>query len=95
MTEPIDRSVLATIRGCQNRDILSGICCTKNCAARHTCHISRTKLIIPGITINTDKTSIQEIDFQETPGLSITMNSIRPDGYLNECTGMFTSEATN
>ena len=92
MAEPINRQVLAQIKGCRNKDILSGMCCTNNCKYRPTCTIERTKLIIPATTISMDRNDIKKQKVKSIPGISIKMFSIKSDGYLNEHTGMFTSE---
>ena len=92
MTEPINRQILARIKGCRNEDTLNGMCCTNNCKYRQSCTIQRTKLVIPAITINTDKNDIRKQKLNSIPGVSIKIFSIKPDGYLNEHTGMFTNE---
>lgn len=92
MAEPINRQVLAEIKGCMNKDTLNGMCCTNNCKYRQICTIKRTKLIIPATTIQMDKDDIRKQKIKSTSGVSIKMISIKADGYLNEHTGMFTSE---
>jgi len=42
-----------------------------------------------------DKNKIKKQKLKSIPGISIKMFSIKPDGYLNEHTGMFTSEIKN
>lgn len=92
MAEPINRQVLGQIKGCRNEDTLNGMCCTNNCRYRETCTIQRTKLVIPAITISMDKDDIKKQKIKSIFGVSIKMFSMKPDGYLNEHTGMFTSE---
>jgi hypothetical protein len=99
MSDAIDRQVLARLRGCYNQDILNGICCTNTCDLRESCTVRRTKLIIPVLNITTDKRAMQtEILADESAGIPlifIPITSIQEDGYLNEHTGMFTSEITS
>ena len=95
MAEPINRQVLAQIKGCSNSDTLNGMCCTNNCRYRETCTIQRTKLVIPATTIHMDRDDIKKQKVESTPGVSIKIISRKPDGYLNEHTGMFTSEIKN
>lgn len=92
MAEPINRQVLAEIKGCRNKDTLNGMCCTNNCAYRQTCTIKRTKLVIPATTIQMDRDDIRKQKTESTPGVSLKIFSMKSDGYLNEHTGMFTSE---
>ena len=92
MAEPINRQILAQIKGCKNTDTLNGMCCTNNCEYRKTCTIQRTKLVIPAITISMDKNDIKKQKIKSISGLSIKIFSMKPDAYLNEHTGMFTSE---
>ena len=92
MAEPINRQILAQIKGCSNEDTLNGMCCTNNCRHRETCTIQRTKLVIPATTIHTDKTDIRKQKLESVSGISLKIISMKPDGYLNEHTGMFTSE---
>ena len=92
ISEPVNRQTLASIQGCLNEDALAGTCCTNRCQYRATCNIKRIKLTIPTITLTTKKTELRAEQSEGTYGISILTTSINPDEYLNEHSGMHTSE---